>query len=206
MLVEESRMLQVSIFNTLQNNLVNIDYSVLLVGVMTIADEIDFQLSQAIESYTAETLHAATVPAVAGQKSVRLAPRDIGDPGGAMSGENEASFHFLAENSIDIICRAGLDMVLHYVSPSSFHVLGWQPEEMTGKRPDAFFLPEDASALAGNSLAIVRMRMKDGMRAWVEIKHRMVCDSSPPSPGKISSSSGTSRSAKPWKKDFPYWS
>jgi hypothetical protein len=60
MLVEESRMLQVSIFNTLQNNLVNIDYSVLLIGVMTIADEIDFQLSQAIESYTAETLHAAT--------------------------------------------------------------------------------------------------------------------------------------------------
>jgi hypothetical protein len=60
MLVEESRMLQVSIFNTLQNNLVNIDYSVLLIGVMTIADEIDFQLSQAIESYTAETRHVAT--------------------------------------------------------------------------------------------------------------------------------------------------
>ena len=59
MLVEESRMLQVSIFNTLQNNLSNIDYSVLLIGVMTIADEIDFQLSQAIESYTAQTLHAA---------------------------------------------------------------------------------------------------------------------------------------------------
>ena len=32
-----------------------------------------------------------------------------------MSEENEASFHFLAENSVDIICRAGLDMVLHYV-------------------------------------------------------------------------------------------
>jgi len=60
MLVEESRMLQVSIFNTLQSNLVNIDYSVLLIGVMTIADEIDFQLSQAIETYTSETLHAAT--------------------------------------------------------------------------------------------------------------------------------------------------
>jgi CheY-like chemotaxis protein len=60
MLVEESRMLQVSIFNTLQNNLATIDYSVLLVGVMTIADEIDFQLSQAIESYTGETLHAVT--------------------------------------------------------------------------------------------------------------------------------------------------
>ena len=94
-----------------------------------------------------------------------------------MSEENEASFHFLAENSVDIICRAGLDMVLHYVSPSCFHILGWKPEEMTGKRPDAFFLPEDASALVENSVAIVRMRMKDGMMAWVEIKHRLVCDS-----------------------------
>jgi diguanylate cyclase (GGDEF)-like protein/PAS domain S-box-containing protein len=94
-----------------------------------------------------------------------------------MSGENEASFQFLAENSIDIICRAGLDMVLHYVSPSCFHILGWKPEEMTGKRPDAFFLPENASALVGNSVAIVRMRMKDGTMAWVEIKHRLVCDS-----------------------------
>ena len=59
MLVEESRMLQVSIFNTLHKNLLNIDYSVLLIGVMTIADEIDFQLSQAIESYTRKTVQSA---------------------------------------------------------------------------------------------------------------------------------------------------
>ena len=58
MLVEESRILQVSIFHTLQRNLVNIDYSVLLNGVMTIADEIDFQLSLAVASYTAEALSA----------------------------------------------------------------------------------------------------------------------------------------------------
>jgi hypothetical protein len=40
--------LQVSIFQTLQNNLASIDFSVLLIGVMTIADEIDSQLSQAM--------------------------------------------------------------------------------------------------------------------------------------------------------------
>jgi CheY-like chemotaxis protein len=61
MLVEESRMLQVSIFHTLQNNLASIDYSVLLIGVMSIADQIDFQLSQAIAQFTGETLQAATV-------------------------------------------------------------------------------------------------------------------------------------------------
>jgi len=52
MMVEESRILQVSIFETLQNNLACIDFSVLLIGVMTIADEVDSQLSQAMESFT----------------------------------------------------------------------------------------------------------------------------------------------------------
>ena len=54
MLVEESRMLQVSVFNTLQKNLAHIDFSILLTEVMTIADEIDSQLSQAMTSYVAE--------------------------------------------------------------------------------------------------------------------------------------------------------
>jgi hypothetical protein len=56
MLVEESRMLQVSIFETLQTNLASIDFSILLNGVMTIADEVDSQLSQALDSYMEESL------------------------------------------------------------------------------------------------------------------------------------------------------
>ena len=56
MLVEESRILQVSIFETLQNNLMNIDFSVLLIGVMTIADEVDSQLGQAMESFIQASL------------------------------------------------------------------------------------------------------------------------------------------------------
>ncbi len=55
MMVEESRMLQVSIFRTLQENLANIDFSILLIGIMTIADEVDSQLSQSMESYIAES-------------------------------------------------------------------------------------------------------------------------------------------------------
>lgn len=54
MLVEESRMVQVSIFQTLQNNLHQIDFSLLLVGVMAIADEVDSQLSQQMASYISE--------------------------------------------------------------------------------------------------------------------------------------------------------
>lgn len=54
MLVEESRMLQVSIFHTLQLNLNKLDTSVLLHDVMAIADEVDSQLAQAMTSYVVE--------------------------------------------------------------------------------------------------------------------------------------------------------
>jgi CheY-like chemotaxis protein len=55
MLVEESRMLQVSIFQTLQNNLSKIDFSMLLLGIMAIADEVDSQLAQQMASYISES-------------------------------------------------------------------------------------------------------------------------------------------------------
>ena len=51
MVVEESRILQVSIFNTLQNNLRRVDFSNVLLDVITIADEVDSQLKQAMLSY-----------------------------------------------------------------------------------------------------------------------------------------------------------
>jgi DNA-binding response OmpR family regulator len=51
MVVEESRILQVSIFNTLQNNLDKVDFSRVLRDVITIADEVDSQLKQAMLSY-----------------------------------------------------------------------------------------------------------------------------------------------------------
>ncbi len=52
MIIEESRILQVSIFNTLQTNLKIVDFSMLLMDVMTIADEVDSQLKQTIVSYS----------------------------------------------------------------------------------------------------------------------------------------------------------
>ena len=51
MIVEESRILQVSIFNTLQSNLPKVDFSKVLLDVMIIADEVDSQLKQAMVSF-----------------------------------------------------------------------------------------------------------------------------------------------------------
>jgi YesN/AraC family two-component response regulator len=48
MMVDESRLLQVSIFQTLQRNLHKVDFSALLGDVMAIADEVDSQLAQAM--------------------------------------------------------------------------------------------------------------------------------------------------------------
>jgi DNA-binding response OmpR family regulator len=60
MIIEESRMLQVSIFHTLQTNLNRVDFSLLLIDVMTIADEVDSQLKQTIVSFSeAESCVAA---------------------------------------------------------------------------------------------------------------------------------------------------
>lgn len=52
MIVEESRILQVSIFNTLQNNLKSVEFSTVLLDVMTIADEVDSQLKQQMLGFT----------------------------------------------------------------------------------------------------------------------------------------------------------
>jgi hypothetical protein len=46
MMVEESRLLQVSIFTTLHNNVRHLEFSSLLPHVVTIADEVDAQLKQ----------------------------------------------------------------------------------------------------------------------------------------------------------------
>ena len=51
MVVEESRILQVSIFSTLQRNLSGVDFSRLLLDVVTIADEVDSQLKEAMSCY-----------------------------------------------------------------------------------------------------------------------------------------------------------
>ncbi len=51
MLVHESRILQVTIFGVLQSNLDALDFSLVLLDVMTIADEVDAQLTQSMDSY-----------------------------------------------------------------------------------------------------------------------------------------------------------
>ncbi|HYU48167.1 MAG TPA: response regulator [Terriglobales bacterium] len=51
LMVQESRILQVCIFETIQRNLGRLDFSTVLPDIMIIADEVDSQLTQSIDSY-----------------------------------------------------------------------------------------------------------------------------------------------------------
>jgi len=61
MLVHESRILQVTIFGMLQSNLSYLDFSLLLPDVMTIADEVNAQLTQSMESFM-KLMHESITP------------------------------------------------------------------------------------------------------------------------------------------------
>lgn len=51
MMVQESRILQVCLFETIQRNLGTVDFSLVLSDIMLIADEVDSQLTQSVESF-----------------------------------------------------------------------------------------------------------------------------------------------------------
>jgi len=51
MIVQESRMLQVCIFEPIERNLPTVDFTKVLPDIMIIADEVDWQLKQAIDSF-----------------------------------------------------------------------------------------------------------------------------------------------------------
>jgi diguanylate cyclase (GGDEF)-like protein/PAS domain S-box-containing protein len=106
-----------------------------------------------------------------------------------MAGEGETDFQLLAEYSADVICRVGLDGKFLYVSPSSFQVIGWTPEEMTNMAPFVLVHPEDLPSLSagvaqllapggGTPLTVIRLRKKDGTLVWMEISRRVVRDPS----------------------------
>ena len=51
LMVQESRILQVCIFETIQRNMASVDFSVVLPDIMLIADEVDSQLTQSVDGF-----------------------------------------------------------------------------------------------------------------------------------------------------------
>jgi len=104
-----------------------------------------------------------------------------------MATESETDFQGLAEHSADVICRVGLDNRFDYVSPSSFEVLGWTPEEMMAMEPFGIVCAEDRPMVVAAArhhlipgveapLIAPRLRKKDGTLVWMEVSGRVVRD------------------------------
>jgi diguanylate cyclase (GGDEF)-like protein/PAS domain S-box-containing protein len=112
-----------------------------------------------------------------------------------MPSGDEIDFKFLAEQSVDVICCSGFDRLVRYISPSCYELLGFKPEELIGKGPDAYIVAEDLPLLdaAGarilgspdrSDVTTVRMRRKNGSITWVEINVRLVHDTATGEPNQ----------------------
>ncbi|MEP7218708.1 MAG: PAS domain S-box protein [Bacteroidota bacterium] len=100
--------------------------------------------------------------------------------------ESEARFRLLAENSTDIIGRYSPDGNCLYLSPSCRSLLGYDPEELIGRRMEFGIHPADASHVAEISgmvggatdvtTSCFRFLKKDGDYIWLETTMHAIRD------------------------------
>jgi diguanylate cyclase (GGDEF)-like protein/PAS domain S-box-containing protein len=100
--------------------------------------------------------------------------------------ESEARYRLLADNATDMVFQLDLDHVRRYVSPASFEILGYTPEELVGTKHADMVHPDDAAEVASvygqvaagldRADVIHRMRRKDGSWVWVEAELRALRD------------------------------
>jgi diguanylate cyclase (GGDEF)-like protein/PAS domain S-box-containing protein len=62
--------------------------------------------------------------------------------------ESREQFRALVQNASDLISVIGYDGLFKYVSPSSFRILGYKPDELEGTDAGSFVHPDDLDAVA----------------------------------------------------------
>ncbi|WP_047490224.1 sensor domain-containing diguanylate cyclase [Terriglobus sp. TAA 43] len=89
-------------------------------------------------------------------------------------------FLAFAEHSADLVCRIGLDYRTSYVSPASRPILGFAPEEISGRSAAEIIHPEDLPAalaagerrLQGDESQATEMRVRNRQGDWVWLEMR----------------------------------
>lgn len=128
---------------------------------------------------------------------IRLATRDVTPRIAAENARDEAlaelrvserRYKWIAENASDMVVVLGPDATHLWVSPSSFALTGYTPEELVGRTIWEFLHPSDIPAAgavvgvvtAGNTdqqKLICRFKHKDGHFLWVEsVGHSALSD------------------------------
>ncbi|KQV55647.1 MULTISPECIES: PAS domain S-box protein [unclassified Caulobacter] len=99
---------------------------------------------------------------------------------------SERRYRLLADNMGDVITRIRLDGGSNYISPAIERILGYQPEEMTGRLAQAFVHEADHPLVLATFDQLARgldqktlqhrAVHKDGRTVWVETSFRLVRD------------------------------
>jgi len=123
--------------------------------------------------------------ALAGARQTFAAGRRLEDAQNALR-DSEAEYRVLADNTIDVIGRTGVDGVWRYISPSVELALGFTPEEMRAVIAPTYIYADDRPAVRKVTAAVLddgrgrtceyRMIRKDGSLVWVETSFSLARD------------------------------
>jgi len=115
---------------------------------------------------------------------IGLMPLLRGDDGELLRSLHQ--YRVLAERSPDVLTRHDADGVFHYVSPAIRDVLGWDPDEVLGRRTSDLVHPDDRPALERERQAlragddeprhVYRLRHRLGHYLWMESTNTIVSE------------------------------
>lgn len=100
--------------------------------------------------------------------------------------EQERRYRLLADNVSDVIATYSPEGVFSYLSPSVSELLGYSPEEMIGRTPYDFMVPDDHARVAREFRQAAKTRLpltveyravtKGGLVRWLEARSRFQRD------------------------------
>lgn len=132
-------------------------------------------------------LSATQVESEAGERLVSLTGTRLDDQSVVRQAlrEHEQQYHLVAEHVADVISRHAPDTTCLYASPSSAALVGYDPEDIVGRRTVDLVHPDDRhivkygmeSVLDGEVVKDrIRLRHTDGHYIWVEVTSQLRFD------------------------------